>query len=426
MYEQVMQKSEALMIMKFLENEKEVSKYLREDGTMDMVAVQGAVDEMNKKKLLKQHPYEISQRSNGKWKTCLPPDETHPNKREIKYNRKEDLEARLVEYYSQRSIVHTIKEVGEEWLNQKAEAPNFKRSSYDRYANSIKRIFDDLYLADMTKLTDVVVEDYLILRIQNLKLTRRAWNDIKIVVKGIFKYAKRHKYTGVDIIGVLEYIDADKCIFSPSSTKDDSEEVFKDDEISKITEYIDNRTQISLVDLGVKLLTVTNFRVGELAGLKYSEFDKKNKRIQINRTEQHSKNAEGHTEYYFSDDGFLKKDHNAEYFILTDHAIDIIEEIHNRHPEDDFLFCFNGQYIRGQAFSKRLAKICGILGLPVRYGHKMRKTYATRLINTHPDPMLVCKQMRHNDITTTFKNYYFDNTSAEEKALDIQQRMGKY
>jgi integrase len=47
-------------------------------------------------------------------------------------------------------------------------------------------------------------------------------------------------------------------------------------------------------------------------------------------------------------------------------------------------------------------------------------------INAGVNKTLVKSQLRHNDITTTLKYYYKDNSSDKAKAELIEQALGKY
>lgn len=67
-------------------------------------------------------------------------------------------------------------------------------------------------------------------------------------------------------------------------------------------------------------------------------------------------------------------------------TLSIIKNIMRFH--NDYLF-YTDHYIRSQAFTKRLNCICKIIGIKHRLLHKLRKTYATRLINTGVDKTLV-------------------------------------
>lgn len=50
--------------------------------------------------------------------------------------------------------------------------------------------------------------------------------------------------------------------------------------------------------------------------------------------------------------------------------------------------------------------------------HVLRKTYATRLLNSNVDEAIVINQMGHTDIATT-KGYYYYNDKTMEKMADL-------
>ena len=118
------------------------------------------------------------------------------------------------------------------WLERKRHEPGFKASSYDRYENHYKRIFGDIAKADIKTLSEVKLEDYLIRKISEDKLSLRVWHDIKTVIRGVFKYARRHGYTEVQIESVFENIDEEKKLFTKPKRRKGSEEVFTDSEVS--------------------------------------------------------------------------------------------------------------------------------------------------------------------------------------------------
>lgn len=91
----------------------------------------------------------------------------------------------------------------------------------------------------------------------------------------------------------------------------------------------------------------------------------------------------------------------------------------------EYLF-YTDHFIRSQAFTKRLNYICKKIGIPPRSLHKARKTYATRLINNGVSDAIVQTQLRHSDIATTRRFYYFDNSNVESKADIIEKAIGQY
>ena len=64
--------------------------------------------------------------------------------------------------------------------------------------------------------------------------------------------------------------------------------------------------------------------------------------------------------------------------------------------------------VKGDRFSWKLKRICTYLGIRGRSLHKVRKTYASVLLDSGCSEKLIMHQMGHTDIRTTLGHYYFD------------------
>lgn len=53
--------------------------------------------------------------------------------------------------------------------------------------------------------------------------------------------------------------------------------------------------------------------------------------------------------------------------------------------------------------------------------HKVRKTYAKKLINAHIDECIIIKQLGHTDISCTKNFYYYNDKSVEEAGEQIEK-----
>lgn len=53
--------------------------------------------------------------------------------------------------------------------------------------------------------------------------------------------------------------------------------------------------------------------------------------------------------------------------------------------------------------------------------HKIRKTYATTLIDKNVSESFIQEQMGHSDISTTRKLYYFSNQAEQTKYDQIEK-----
>lgn len=197
------------------------SQFFTTDGMIDIPAVIGCINEDMRKKILSEHKYAITQlvsngKSNGRWQTFLPEPTAKNGRRQIRRANLKDLEDDIIEFYTRlkEEQAVTIEKIAYEWLEKKKNQVNFKASSYDRYENQYLRIFDeDARKWAVPSLTAIQLEEYFFDLIAKKKLTMRTWNDMKTVIRGIFKQARKRGYTDINIEYVLEDVTDEKKAF---------------------------------------------------------------------------------------------------------------------------------------------------------------------------------------------------------------------
>lgn len=191
------------------------------------------------------------------------------------------------------------------------------------------------------------------------------------------------------------------------------DEVFTDNEVIKITEYIRARIP-SITELGVLLTFETGMRVGELASLQWSDVN--GYLLSVNKREIRYKDENGKAVIEVVENA--KTEAGTREIILSENAQRILKELRLRNPFGEYIFMNNGKRIWANTFSKRLVAICKQVGIKPRTEHKARKTYATKLLDAGLNDRLITQQMGHTEIETTKKHYYFNN-----KTLDDSRRM---
>ena len=328
--------------------------------------VQNSMEAMRREELLKQHPYEIWQSKDGKWYTYLPAQDGGRVLKKRKF--KNDLESIIIDYYKNKKEI-LLKDIFQEWALQKLEYGDIQKQTFDRYTTDFHRFFDNAYISkkDIRKITENDLEVFIRKTIRNMGLTNKAYGGLRLLVIGIFKYAKRQKYSEISITQFFGDLELPKKCFVKKAVKDD-ESVFTDDEVEKISNYIQKNP--SLLNYGILLAFQTGVRVGELCTLKYSDIQRN--KLCIRRTEV-------------------------------------------RYRDKD------GKRIKEKAFSVKITKICKYVGIKERSMHKARKTYATKLINGGVDESLIIKQMGHTSIDCTKNYYYFNNKNDEEAIKQIER-----
>lgn len=177
---------------------------------------------------------------------------------------------------------------------------------------------------------------------------------------------------------------------------------------------IDNLEKLTGNDIKYKVAVLLDIfigaRLGELAGLEWSDIDLKNGIISINKSSQ-----------YLSDKGIFTKSPKTESSVrevaIPDFIVSLLKE-YKLWYEEQKSFCgelwtdsnrlfvqADGKPMHPSTISKWFVKYVSQIGLPVINFHGLRHTNATLLISQNIDVAVVAARLGHAQITTTF-NFY--------------------
>ena len=381
-------------------------------------------------KYLEKHNHKIwfDEKAN-QWMTYI--DEPSVKRGFVLKRRKEkaSLEKLIIEHYRAIEEQPWISDIFHDWLTLKFKYGEISEQTRTRYENDFRRFFPDdneicmKYIADIT---EIDLEMFIKGNIKKHKLTKKTYNGLKILIKGIFRHARKKKLTDVIISVFFDELDLSKNIFTIREKKTDAEEVYSEEEIPIIKEYLLKKD--SLRYLGILLVFVTGLRVGELAALKPEDIRLKENSgtIHVCRTEVHynEEKEPGKRKNVVRVQEFAKSEAGNRKIIVNSFAVQILRRIQelNADPKE-FLFEENGKRIKIQGFSRALRRTCENLEIPFRPMHKIRKTYGTTLLDNQVSEALVAHQMGHADISTTKKYYFRNNQSERHKIEEIERAL---
>ncbi len=402
------------------QNDLDVLLEAYEDGMIDMDKLQQQILLKSRKKYLEKHTAAIWQGKNGFFYTHLPDEHAKDGRRLLKKKDRKSLNDAIVAYYRANEEDPYFEQVFQVWVDERLSYNEIERNTYNRYCNDFKRFIKDspLNQCRFSKITEEMLETFIKTSIRDHNLTSKGWGNLRILIRGTFKYAKKKGYTEISITSFMGDLDLSKNMFRRRYFSAE-ESVFTKSEEQKIIEYIDSH-QETLINLGIKLDFETGLRAGELSALKREDIN--GNMLTISRTEIMYKDENGRCVYPVRD--HTKGRDGRRRIILTKNAIEILNRIMELNPDGEFLFMKNGQRTRGNYFTVHLEKICKKVGILPRSLHKVRKTYATKLLNGGVDETLVIRQMGHTDISTTKGFYYFDNREDSEAVEMIQRAIG--
>ena len=84
-------------------------KYMTEHCNMSLEDVLNDIENMKNQDILKEHPYAVSQGSNGRWYTYLPDESKPKGRRQIAKSTKEKIEQEIIRYYKNKSEEENIR-----------------------------------------------------------------------------------------------------------------------------------------------------------------------------------------------------------------------------------------------------------------------------------------------------------------------------
>lgn len=383
------------------------------NGIISIEQIASLVNDMKRQEILSHHPYEIWQNKEGMYLTYVYNEDGIRKIRRRKTLK--ELEDYLVDYYSKLEEIIYISDVFEQWSSEKLEFGEIQKQSYDRYVTDFQRFFKKslpICQKKFKNITESDLEAFIKTTIVKENLTHKAYTGLATLVKGIFKYGKKHGYTTLSITNFMGDLQLARNVFRKTE-RCKEKETFSEDEIPNIITFL--KANPDIWNLGLLLQFQTGMRIGEIAALKGEDLG--DGFIHVCRTEIKYKNEEGKWKVTVQE--HPKTDAGNRRIVIPPQAVETTRQILNLNPHGEYLFMNNGKRIRENTFNKRLSAVCEKLGIETKSTHKIRKTYGTALLDNNVDDSFVAEQMGHTDVTTTRKLYYYSNRNEKTKRAQI-------
>ena len=384
----------------------EILQYAIDNDMIDSVFIQEQIKMQRNEELLSKHPYKIWEGKDGKWYSYFPDKEKGRVLR--KRNTEELIKDEIIAYWKKQESNPTISDIYSEWINGKVQREEITKATRDRYNRQYEQCFLDFGKHKIKSISEYDIEEFVLDTIYNCKLTQKGFSNLRTLILGIFKLARRKRLVSFSISELMNDMDISKKLFR-RNVKSEDEQVFTTDELPKVLDYLKENPDI--VNLGIFLLFKTGLRIGELAALKKTDITQNV--IHISKTEIHYNDGAGNVIYEVRDSP--KTEAGIRDVVVPDSGIRILNRIRLLNPFGEYLFERRGKRIRTYVFRERLRNICRKLDITMKSPHKIRKTYGSILIDNNVQESLVINQMGHTDIKTTKKHYYRNRMNYTEK-----------
>lgn len=369
-----------------------------------------------KKKYLEKHPYAIWQSDDQKyWYTTLPDPSKPRGIKQIRRNSKIELQLTIVDFWESFSDSKPIEDVFIEWNDKRLELKKISPGTHLRNSQIFEKHFCEISEKGIEDFSPEDFADFLEEQIAIHSLTSKAFSNLKGIVKGMLKWARKKKYIDYTADDVLSILDVSERTFK-KVIKEDDQEVFDEFEMPKIISYLIENKDIK--NLGIILMFVTGLRVGELVALKHSDFN--NGTVKIRRTETRvPKGEDGGYDYLIKE--FPKSSAGVRTVVLPEEYHWLSDLLSNGKQEDFVFVDTNGKRMTTNVIRRRLERVCKTNSITQKSPHKIRKTYGSILLDNNIDNRLVMNQMGHSDITCTEEHYHRNRRAEEEKTKIISR-----
>ncbi len=379
------------------------------DRTLDKVIMYKR-DEIIQKHL--EHHSIWQGQNNKKWYTKL--GET---KRLIGRKERGDLENAILEFYlTDGKLTPTVDDVYQDWVQYESTHTEHSMKTINEYSYEYNRFIKETDFASCP--IHDVTERHIVKLLKSIvhdgeKISQKRYNAVKTVIRTLFNYAKI--YMEVDCISVthiMNDIRFPSTAFKKTNTSD-ATQVFKHSEVKQIKDIL--RDTNDLLELGILLTIETGVRVGELCTIKRDCIEGNHLRIMY--SEHKARFSDGHR-YYIG----TTKNAKERTVVLNPNAQRIIQNILSQH-DSEWLFPSKedtADWMRSYHFDKAIRAVCRRLDIPERSMHKLRKTYASYMLdatskNEKMTEKLVQEQLGHADIATTKRFYHYNLHDEAEK-----------
>ena len=382
--------------------------YASSHDMIDLGRVQEQFNMETRKELLQKHPYKIWEGKNGKWYTYIKVGEERKLKKRLTQTAIEDLVLDSLEY--------SIADIFKEWNDWRLECGKITAASHKRYKNIFVKYFDEFGEVKIKSLEPEQLIEHLERQQAMHDISAKEFSNLKTIVKGTMKRAKRKRLIDWSIEEAYYDLDiSDRCFRRSKSKKN---EVFTDEEWVKLIGYL--VTHQDLMNLGLLLLCVTGMRVGELAALKACDVDEDGT-IFVSRTESCYLN---NGRYSYCVQEFTKTDAGMRVIVIPGEFLWLSKKL-KQMAGNAYIFEKSGERVKEQAFRRRLTRVCKNAGIEPKSPHKIRKTYGSILLDANLDRRFILDQMGHADISVT-ENHYHRNRKSIEKKRDILDSLSDF
>ena len=370
-----------------------------------------------RKEYLEKHNHKVWEGADGRHYTYFDDSSAKRGIRRKGRSSLEQLEEVIIRHYYEEEQEPTFERVFHMWNDERLELKEIKKGTFDRLANDFKRFFVankwDCNKQKIKSISEEDLERFIKTRIRDFELTSKAYGNMRTIILGVFRYAKRKRFTSLSITTFFGDLDLSRSSFTKKAVNDKNE-VFDEEETEVLIEHL--KQQDSVRDYAILLGLITGLTVGEIAALKPDELH--SNWVEVNGIEETYKDCETKKRITERRD-FPKTQKRVRTILIPNNFTYVTEKLQSLSGKDYLFEDEKGNRIKANAHQKRLRQTCKALGIPQKSWHKLRKTYGSALVDAGASESTITTQMGHKDIRTTKECYYRSRKSKEVQQAEV-------
>src|SRR5699024_10173834 len=150
----------------------------------------------------------------------------------------------------------------DEWISDKLQREEIKKATKDRYDRQFEESLGEFSKKRVKDVNEFDIEEAILTAIHEQKLTAKGYSNLRTLIYGVFKRAKKKKYINFSITEVVADMEISRRSFR-KIIRCENELIFSEDETQALINFIMNRNW-DLLDLGILLYFKSGVRPGEL------------------------------------------------------------------------------------------------------------------------------------------------------------------